>query len=623
MYHWTHVEKARLQPNGNGPKTDYDEIAQKPSVREESNGDNHNGTVIVASKERGESFATVKNQVLLCETTAPTRTSNSDTETHVESNQISSHNSMHNGTLANGSVEEAQNRSDALNGHQKGDDNSQQVCDMVDKAFVEISTQTDDDTIAKICDKKQSEDLQICSPAPPPPPPPPPPSSLPSICIAPAADAADKSIDEKPIHAEQCPVTPQQNNSQNNIPSTKLSSASSFCPPPPPPMNGVPGPPPLPLPTGNMWFKSDSKYIQIDVEFFVGNLANFIGLNFLRFVLLVDIALRKAAKHPSKPMINLFWTRILIPKEDEDGTASEEPADHKSCKAREKLWQKIDETSLDNADDFTELFSRQSTPKRPREVSKVSKKCVIKVLDHKRSQSVGIFSQSLYRHRINPEVIQRALYDCDPSNIGLDLLQQMLEHRATADELKAIEDAQKSAAPNMPLDGPEHFLLKFSEISCAPERIACMIFCNDFEEANAQIERKIKLIRDLCAFLMDDCNLRELFAIILTLGNFMNGGNRYRGQADGFGLDVLGKLRDVRSKDKKVTLLHFIVKTFIGKRRQDGLKPKEISYPIPDADDVKSASTVDFDVLSDLIEQLSRNLKGKPFGIFEEIDDFS
>lgn len=322
-------------------------------------------------------------------------------------------------------------------------------------------------------------------------------------------------------------------------------------------------------------------------------------------------ALRKAAKHPPKPMINLFWTRILIPKEDEDDTKCEPIVDSSTTtKIREKLWQKIDETSLDNADEFTELFSRQPTPKRPREVTKVPKKTVIKVLDHKRSQSVGIFSQSLYRHRINSEMIQHAVYNWDLTNIGLDLLQQMLEHKATDDELKAIKDAQKTAASNVPLDGPEQFLLKFSEISCAPERIACMIFRNDFEEASALIERKIKLIRDLCEFLMNDCNLSDLFSIILTFGNYMNGGNRYRGQADGFGLDVLGKLRDVRSKDKKITLLHFIVKTFISRRRQHGLKPKEISYPVPDADDVKSASTVDFDVLIEQIDQLSRNIKG-------------
>lgn len=316
-------------------------------------------------------------------------------------------------------------------------------------------------------------------------------------------------------------------------------------------------------------------------------------------------------------MINLFWTRILIPKQEEEEIIKEPDTDTDATnKTRDELWQKIDETILENADDFTELFARQATPKRQREVAKVSKKAVTKVLDYKRSQSVGIFSQSLYRHRIDSQSIQSAIYNWDLSTIGLDLLQQMLEHRATDDELHAIKEAQKNASTNIPLDGPEIFLLKLSEISCAPERIACIIFRHEFEEANAQIGQKIKTVRDLCESLMDNDHLNDLFAIILTVGNFMNGGNRYRGQADGFGLDVLGKLRDVKSKDKKITLLHFIVRTFIGKRRQNGLKLKEIIYPVPGADDVKSASTVDFDALNEQIDRLSQNLKGNVLAFF-------
>lgn len=327
-------------------------------------------------------------------------------------------------------------------------------------------------------------------------------------------------------------------------------------------------------------------------------------------------ALRKAAKHPPKPMINLFWTRILIPKEEEDDETFGESKTDAASKTREKLWQKIDETTLENADDLTELFARQSTPKRPREVAKVPKKTVIKVLEHKRSQTVGIFSQSLYRHRIDSQSIQRAIYSWDLTNIGLDLLQQLLEHRATDNELNAIKEAQKNTVGNIPLDGPENFLLKFAEIHCASERIACIIFRNEFEEAISQIDQKIKCVRDLCESLMDNDHINNLFAIILTVGNYMNGGNRYRGQADGFGLDVLGKLRDVKSKDKKTTLLHFIVRTFINKQRQNGVKLKEIVYPVPDAENVKNASTVDFDALNEQIEQLNRNLKGSSFNAF-------
>lgn len=39
----------------------------------------------------------------------------------------------------------------------------------------------------------------------------------------------------------------------------------------------------------------------------------------------------------------------------------------------------------------------------------------------------------------------------------------------------------------------------------------------------------------------------QVLGLVLAFGNFMNGGNRTRGQADGFTLDILPKLKDVKS----------------------------------------------------------------------------
>ena len=43
-----------------------------------------------------------------------------------------------------------------------------------------------------------------------------------------------------------------------------------------------------------------------------------------------------------------------------------------------------------------------------------------------------------------------------------------------------------------------------------------------------------------------ECVLQVL-GLVLAFGNYMNGGNRSRGQADGFTLDILPKLKDVKS----------------------------------------------------------------------------
>lgn len=48
--------------------------------------------------------------------------------------------------------------------------------------------------------------------------------------------------------------------------------------------------------------------------------------------------------------------------------------------------------------------------------------------------------------------------------------------------------------------------------------------------------------------------------LVLAFGNYMNGGNRTRGQADGFGLEILPKLKDVKSR----VLVKFMFSHFIG-----------------------------------------------------------
>lgn len=47
--------------------------------------------------------------------------------------------------------------------------------------------------------------------------------------------------------------------------------------------------------------------------------------------------------------------------------------------------------------------------------------------------------------------------------------------------------------------------------------------------------------------LQDSETVKRILGLVLAFGNYMNGGNRTRGQADGFSLDILPKLKDVKS----------------------------------------------------------------------------
>ena len=50
------------------------------------------------------------------------------------------------------------------------------------------------------------------------------------------------------------------------------------------------------------------------------------------------------------------------------------------------------------------------------------------------------------------------------------------------------------------------------------------------------------------------------FLTLLACGNYLNGGNRQRGQADGFAVDILPKIKDVKSNDNFGNLLSFIIR---------------------------------------------------------------
>jgi len=61
----------------------------------------------------------------------------------------------------------------------------------------------------------------------------------------------------------------------------------------------------------------------------------------------------------------------------------------------------------------------------------------------------------------------------------------------------------------------------------------------------------------------DSKSLRNILSIVLSLGNYMNGGNKTRGQADGFQLDILDKLDGTKESSGKGSLLEFVARILV------------------------------------------------------------
>ena len=288
------------------------------------------------------------------------------------------------------------------------------------------------------------------------------------------------------------------------------------------------------------------------------------------------------------------------------------------------LWADLEDVLIEY-DEFDEMFSRpvinKGRKKKEDKKEESIKVAVAKCLDPKRSQNVGIFIKS---KQIEMAEVENTIYNFDASVIDFETLGQIKANQGTSDELSMIK-GQVEACPDIPLDKPEQFLLDLSKISHFNERLECFMFQTRFSDAIQDIENRMMNIKHVCNLLKDSTGMMQVFQVILTLGNYMNGGNTQRGQADGFNIDILPKLKDVKSKDNSLTFLQYVVRICILKF--DANKGTiEAVMPVPEPSDVDRCCNINFDDQHTECEKLEKDLvrieKSKDKVVAESAQDY-
>uniref|UniRef100_A0A3B4WZW1 Formin 1 n=1 Tax=Seriola lalandi dorsalis TaxID=1841481 RepID=A0A3B4WZW1_SERLL len=334
-------------------------------------------------------------------------------------------------------------------------------------------------------------------------------------------------------------------------------------PPPPPPPPGCCPPPPPPM--GGFSF----------------------GQN-------VEKAPRKPTVEPACPMKPLYWTRIQI-QDNNNNT----------------LWGSLEEPNIVNTNEFEDLFSKATLQPKKKPLSdtyekKAKTKKIIKLLDGKRSQAVGILISSLH---LEMKDIHQAVLTVDNSVVDLETIEALYENRATTDEMdKIMRHYEKSKEDEIKLlDKPEQFLYELSQIPDFAGRAHCIIFQSVFLDTISSIRRKVEIISNVSKELLECDRLRDIMGLVLAFGNYMNGGNRTRGQADGFGLEILPKLKDVKSRDNRINLVDYVVLYYLRNFDEHAGTEKSV-FPLPEPQDLFQAAQVKFEDITKDIRKLKRDL---------------
>ncbi|KGL85389.1 Protein diaphanous 1, partial [Tinamus guttatus] len=224
------------------------------------------------------------------------------------------------------------------------------------------------------------------------------------------------------------------------------------------------------------------------------------------------------------------------------------------------FWTKATKEEFESEDLFAKLtvtFSAQTKSKKEQEGGEekktTQKKKVkeLKVLDSKTAQNLSIFLGSF---RMPYEEIKTVILEVNEAVLTESMIQNLIKQMPEPEQLKMLAELKDEYND---LAEPEQFGVVISSVSRLRPRLNAILFKLQFNEQIENIKPEIVSVTAACEEVRKSKSFSGLLEFILLVGNFMNAGSRNAG-AFGFNISFLCKLRDTKSSDQKLTLLHFV-----------------------------------------------------------------
>jgi len=224
-------------------------------------------------------------------------------------------------------------------------------------------------------------------------------------------------------------------------------------------------------------------------------------------------------------------------------------------KINNTVWAMFKDNSVDiDVPLIIEYFQERKDEKKDEKKKKKERK---QVLDLKRANHVGLMLAMLKGKTYKQ--IRKGIIDLDESIFTEDVLRafaKLTPQKTDIELLKpfaALPEEQKAG-----LGDADQFFLEIMDIPRLENRVRAFLFKKTF---TTQISELKEMVVDAAAAIKNvssNFKLAKLLEIILNLGNFLNY-KTYAGNAFGFNIDGLLKLRDTKStKQPDYTVLHYL-----------------------------------------------------------------
>ncbi|KAG5225192.1 hypothetical protein OIU77_005364 [Salix suchowensis] len=230
------------------------------------------------------------------------------------------------------------------------------------------------------------------------------------------------------------------------------------------------------------------------------------------------------------------------------------------------LWaeaQKADEASNAPEFDLSELETLFSAAAPNSDCGSTAGKSNRHTLGHKSDKIQLIELRRAYNCEIMLSKVKIPLPDLmssvlalDDTALDIDQVDSLIKFCPTKEEMELLKgyngDKEK-------LGKCEQFFLEMMKVPRAESKLRVFSFKIQFQSQVSDLRGNLNVINSASEEIRSSAKLKRIMQTILSLGNALNHGTA-RGSAVGFRLDSLLKLTDTRSRNNKMTLMHYLCK---------------------------------------------------------------
>jgi len=149
-----------------------------------------------------------------------------------------------------------------------------------------------------------------------------------------------------------------------------------------------------------------------------------------------------------------------------------------------------------------------------------------------------------------------------------ELLRLLHDNACPTAQQKQILEEAKALNPDKPFGNIERYMWELSRVPAYNERLECWQYLTTWEEDLRPVRSNIEQFETVVKCFRSPA-LPQLLGVVLTVGNFMNGGTK-DGRADGFHLSLLkpGGIDAVRDNQCTGNLRRFVISAYLEKCRK-------------------------------------------------------